>query len=46
MAPKMTIASNSCPWRASLVPKQFGVEEGAENAILAMWHAISDGTVH
>jgi hypothetical protein len=29
---------------AGIVPKQFGIEEGSENAFLKVWQAISDGT--
>jgi hypothetical protein len=29
---------------SSIVPKQFGVEEGSEDCFLKLWQAISDGT--
>ena len=29
----------------SIVPKQFGIEEGTQDAFLACWQAISDGTL-
>jgi hypothetical protein len=30
---------------SAIVPKQFGLEEGSENAFLQLWRAISDGTI-
>jgi hypothetical protein len=30
---------------ASIVPKQFGIEEGSQDAFLKIWQAISDGSV-
>jgi hypothetical protein len=31
---------------ASIVPKQFGIEEGSEDCFLKLWRAISDGTIN
>ncbi len=30
---------------SAIVPKQFGVEEGSQDCFLALWRAISDGTI-
>jgi hypothetical protein len=30
---------------ASVVPKQFGVEEGSQDCFLSLWRAVSDGTI-
>jgi Family of unknown function (DUF5681) len=31
---------------SSIVPKQFGIEEGSQDCFLQLWRAISDGTIN